>query len=979
MRTPRLSRILATLAACVVAACVVAAAPSAQTGGDTVDLVLRGVPAGEALAAIAEATGQDVVYSTALVGDARVWCGGAGWTADDLLRCVTDAVGLDWVRRSSGTVVVTERVVEDRPGGVAGRVVDAETGEPLALAHVRLGAATVVTDGAGQFAIGDLAPGPHVVLASFVGYRARAARLTVAPGGVVTQTLTLAPAVARGETVVVDGFAPRLGSAALGADTGFEVLPERVAGAAGDRPGGDALGGDRPGRASLAEAGAPALADGAPAVTSSVDGAALQPLLGVAGRTFRDGLSLQGGEPGEHALLLDGARVYEPLAVGPALGAMSPLAVGRVTVRKAGFGAAAGSHLAGAVEAEHLLARPRRGLAVAAEGDLYAGSARVQHAARIGAAEATTLVAARRSAWDVVRPGALDRSLREWNAVDPVLAAALDAPTTAARTGYDAHRHGSDVAFSDLHAATRLRWGALRTARASLYRGTSDIATELFAVGTPHSDAPDPAAALLARDATAWDNTAATLRADAIVSARWKVGGGLRVSDHSLRQGYDALDGAAAGLTGAEATADAEVRLGSALDALPAATNGNDLTEVSLDLDADWALAAGHDVELGLEAALVRNRFHLLSAGVGETAFRDLDADHGQARVAAFAASRHRLGERWTLEPGLRLTTLVASGETFPEPRLALRFDALPTDRVAGVPLAGVAARLAAGVYRQFASRVELATLGPSALVPSVALWLPTDGTVAPPSALHVAGEVLWQPSAAWAARVEGYAKALPRVYALDYAALLSDGVPLADQADFLLPEQGRAVGVGARVERQAPRWAASAGLAWARTERRSDARFDGRWVPAPWAEPLRATLGLDVLVAGRRGGPGLLARARGLGIWGRSWALRRAYYDILPVRGHSAAGTVAFDRPEDDRLGPLLTLDLGLAATLAPGGVRTEIALDVANALDRRNVLDWSLRPAAAPAPAEAGGTVEAFTRTLPGIQPSLRIRVAF
>jgi len=51
-------------------------------------------------------------------------------------------------------------------------------------------------------------------------------------------------------------------------------------------------------------------------------------------------------------------------------------------------------------------------------------------------------------------------------------------------------------------------------------------------------------------------------------------------------------------------------------------------------------------------------------------------------------------------------------------------------------------------------------------------------------------------------------------------------------------------------------------------------------------------------------------------------------------------------------------------------GGRRVELAIDVANVLDRRNVLDWSLRP--------DGDALAPYTRTLPGIQPSLRLRVS-
>ncbi|MEM0962022.1 MAG: TonB-dependent receptor [Bacteroidota bacterium] len=932
------------------------AAAQADGGG----LVFRGAPASEALATVAERAGVDVVFSTALVGIRPVWCGGSGWDTEDLLRCVTEAVGLDYVRRSTGTYVVVRPTVEPAAmGGVAGRVVDGETGAPLPLAHVRLGRATTITDASGRFTLADIPAGPHVLLTSYVGYQAQAARLQVSPGGMSQRTVGLRPVVASVGTVVVSGIEGRSASEDLGTDSGFEVLGERVQ------------------RAPIREAaGAPPLST-APAQTSAVIGPATQALLGISGRSFRDALSIQGGEAGDHALTIDGARIYEPLQIGPILGSLAPLAVSRVTVRKAGFGARHGSHLAGRIEAEHAVSTSRAPLSIAAEGDAFAASARLEGRRQLGTwgrdpVEAVAFVAARRSLWDVAPPAALSRSLREWNDVDPVLASALHNNSVPPRPGYDAHRHGSDVSFSDLHAAARVQAGPLRSLRASVYRGDAQIGTELFAVGAPHADAsgPDPAAALAARDATRWSTLAASARADAIVSARWRLFSGLRLSDHGLRQRYDAIDGVGAGLDGTEAVSITEGRLLSALDAQPSKSNGNDLTTVSLDAGAAVALGLGQELTVGVEATSASGRFHLLSEGFGATAFRDLDADVTRLRLATFVDGRHRLGSRWTVEPGLRLTALT-SGDVLAEPRLALRYDAMPGDRLGPISLRGVAARVAAGVYRQFETRVELATFGPSALVPAVALWLPTDGTVDPPTALHAAGDILWQPSPRWTARVEAYAKALPRVYALDYQRLLGEGPVLSRQADFLLPEEGRAAGIGLRLERLAPRWAASGGVSIARTDRRSESRFNGRWVPAPWAEPVRATLGFDVLAFGSRGGSGLLLRTRALGIWGRSWALRRAYYDVIGAR-QASVGSFDLGRPEGDRLTPLIMLDLGAAYTLSLGSSRQlEVAVDVANALDRDNVLDWSLRP--------AGDSVGAVTRTLPGIQPSARVRLTF
>ncbi|MEM7786555.1 MAG: carboxypeptidase regulatory-like domain-containing protein [Bacteroidota bacterium] len=928
---------------------LLASVASAQNA--PVDLVLRGVPADEALATLAERTGVDVVYSSRLVGDAPVWCGGSGTTVEAVLGCITEAVGLDYVRRSSGTYVITEAVVEPAStGSVIGRVVDAETNAPLPEAHVLLADAGTATNRAGVFAVGRLQPGRYALAVSHVGYAPRRVWVDVAPGAAAQREVRLEPVVRSDGPVVVDALDAALPSETLGADAPFGTL--------------DGTGPDRLGE------GPPPLGREAPAATSDVTGGAVRSVLGVGGRTFRDGLSIQGGEAGDHPLLLGGATVYEPLSLGTALGALSPLAVGQVTVRKAGFGAEHGSFLAGVVQAEPALGAPRDGrpLSLATEADAFAASARLTGAAPHGAVggeplEAVAMAAVRRSLWDVVRPGALDAALRAWNDVDPVLASRV-AGTDPSILAFDAHRHGSEVAFTDLHGAARVQVGPLRSVQASAYHGASDIATDLFASGVA-ADAQTPTALLLARDAYEWSNTAASVRADALASPRWRLHSQARLSRHSLLHRYDTVDGLGAGLDGDEPTEVAEARLRTTLDALPPTTDGNEVTEVAVGAGATVSLGPGHEAFVEVEGARASNRFHLLADGAGEDAFRDLDNAHVQWRAVATAASQHLVAGRWTVEPGLRLTTL-GTGDVLAEPRLALRFDGLPGDR-----LGAVSARVAAGVYRQFTSRVDLATFGPSARVPEVAVWLPSDASVEPPRALHLAGEVLWRPAPGWAARVESYAKATPRLYALDCDALLStEPTPLADQADFLLPGEGRAWGLGARVDRTSPRWAASLGAGIARTDRRFDDRLGRRWTPAPWAEPVRATADLRVLVAGAPEA-GLTARARGVGVWGRSWAFRRAYYDVLPAHsGETTLGAFDLTRPEGDRLPALLTLDLGLAYAASVRGTRIEAALDVTNALDRANVLDWSLRPTAT-------GDFEAVTRTLPGRQPTLRLRI--
>src|SRR5690606_33087813 len=121
-------------------------------------------------------------------------------------------------------------------------------------------------------------------------------------------------------------------------------------------------------------------------------------------------------------------------------------------------------------------------------------------------------------------------------------------------------------------------------------------------------------------------------------------------------------------------------------------------------------------------------------------------------------------------------------------------------------------------------------------------------------------------------------------------------------------------------------------------------------------------------LDAGVALGGGLRAGASWRGAWGRTWGLRRVYYDYLA----DAAGAFApfdLDRPEDHALPATYTLDLDLTLVRAVAGTVVEVRGLVANVLDRRNVYDWSLEP--------AGDGVAALPRTLPGRHLAFSLRV--
>jgi hypothetical protein len=271
--------------------------------------------------------------------------------------------------------------------------------------------------------------------------------------------------------------------------------------------------------------------------------------------------------------------------------------------------------------------------------------------------------------------------------------------------------------------------------------------------------------------------------------------------------------------------------------------------------------------------------------------------------------------------------------------------------------------RLAGGLYRQYVMQTEISNAGPTSVVPAVQFWLPIDASMAPARAYHSAASVLLTPTPDWSLRLETYYKWQPRTLQVDYAGLVQAPTPdqapvrrsVDRQADFMTAGQGRAFGAALHLRREGEYVTSSASAEWSRTERRYPGRFDGRFVPAPWAQPLRlsATVGVPL-------GDHLEAQGHWKGTWGRPWALRRGYYDYLALAEDDPFPGYDLSRPGDQTLDAFSRLDLGMNGTYSVRGVTLEAQVRVVNVLDRHNPFDWSL--------SSRDGSATPVSRTLPG-----------
>lgn len=907
---------------------------AAQTP-DRHTVILRGVPVTEALAHVASVTGMDLLFGSEVAeasGDEEIFCRLEGATAEAILECVVRGAGLDFYRLSSGTYVVIARP-EDAPayGTLVGVVTDGWSGQPLPNAQVEFADVRRPTrsNPAGLFAVPALLPGRHQVMISAPGYRSQVMAVDVPPRGEARVTFALEAQPFRARPLVVDGISAGRGS-----------LVGR--------------GGSTLDRQALLDSG-----EGAGGFSR-----ALLRMPGVVPRPLLSDVLIQGGGAGEQQLRLDGAPVYNPLAVEGLLGTFSPLALERVTVRKAGFPARHGSAISGILDFEHANGA-REGFGSEVQIDPFNLNGRITiPLTREQDPQGGLMIAGRRTLWGLAPTTSLERALREWNQVDPLLTAALRhqapdgaEPPVSEAVVYQDHGHGSELQSSDLHVAARIPTGPGRSLRASIYGGSNEVSTRTLAAGH-HEGAPDADRIMVAQDAYDWTNLAGQIRHDALLGSRSAGGIQLRGSRHVFRSGFQMVtDGADLMGPGTQGLPGAEATLLGRLGTRPAFSDRTGMTEVAGELTLERVLGPGHQLHLTLEG--VRSE---ATVSLQEGLFPDLHTRAAHTRVALATEDRWSRGG-WTLEGGLRTTWLPGTDGLWAEPRGSVELQGENRS------LGAYGVRFAGGVFRQYVNQLELANPGPSALVPSVRFWLPVEEGVAPPRAAHLALEATLAPTQEWEVRGEVYGKRTRDLPEIDYATLLLGGwsEERVDPSFLVESTRGSTVGMGVRFRRSGDQVRIQAGYDATRSRRIFPSRFGGEAVPDPGDAPHR---GLIRVEAAPR--PDLLLRARGTGVWGRSWAFRRAYYDLLTV--HEPRPELGVGRPGDQTLPPLLELDLGASWSLRRGETGVELSADLLNVLNRRNVLDYGLRRRS-----EDQAGYDLLPRFLTGFTPAISIRAVF
>ncbi len=884
-----------------------------------------------ALQRLVKQSGMSLIYDPAVMADHYVYKVARDKRPEDILRLILKGSGLDFIQLSSGTYVLIRAPQKQvQRGHLVGRVVDKATGGPLAGANITFvnTSGGAITNKAGYFSIPDLKKGPHKITITYVGYKPVQDTVWIPASQTTRRSFSMVAKPVLLKPMVVNSMQKRLPAAA--AFTG-QVDQNQIG------------------------------------TLQTLGTDAIKSLNAVSGISFSLPLAdfnIQGGKASGHQLLLDGVPIYNPFSMGRLLGAFSPFAIKKITIKKAGFGSPAGSYLAGVVNLHQAVSiAPNNAFLVQA--NPLNVNVRVDHSFSFDNEGSIHLMtAARSNIWQWYQKPALKQTLQNWDRIDPLLSNYLS-PIDSTITYFQPRRHAYDITYYDLHFAARIEHNPFHQTYASAYRGKNVLETSLYSknIFLASSD-PD---LFYSIDRYNWTNSMAKIAHHWLINSRFDIEISTYITRHTLHHNYVITNNLQEGFANSPAGVIGDLLQARAARALEAGDK-NAITESSLKFNLNYSASKNYHLKTGLSIKHLNYHFRL-----SNQYYRASLSNSSGLLVAGYVQNNFFLSRETSISAGSRITFIPSRDLFFAEPRFAIQHDEPNTS------VGYISAKLSAGIYRQFINQFDVSSVGPSALVPSLRFWVPIDYTTTVPKAYHIAGNVLWQPHKSWQLRFETYYKSIPARLVLDYSNLsdlsftLSSAVPNTQQHQFITRARGYAYGISFSAEKSIPslNLRLKGKYEYNISRQRIPNRFEGTYQPVPWSQPHTLSASLQWNIK-----PELLFMLQWRGIWGRSWGFRQAYYDYLSTRTGRPFGQYDFDEPASDRLPLYAQLNAGISYKITWNDSNLLFRLDLFNVLNHKNVLNWWLLPTK-----NENGNISynKRTRSMPGFSTSLGIKFTY
>lgn len=888
----------------------------------------RGETLTNVLETVAKETGSDMVYDPEIVRGFNIYSRIQNQTVSELLKNVLADTELDFITLSSGTIVIVLRVNDDPAyGSYAGKVVDRQTGEPLPGASIVLADASGGTSAgsAGAFTLNRLMTGSYKIVFSYVGYEPVYKTIDIKPNEDVREKVALNPKPIDFTPIVVTDHLPQMPSSTSGSqsiDPNSQWETKRI--------------------------------------HDAIRSLSLFP--GVQYGLPMTDLHLQGGQKGEHRILLDGVPVYNPYSFGQMFSAFSSHAISKVRLHKAGFGVSEGSQIAGLVDLQHDVNSITENqamiqgdpLSLNLRGDLHISGENNRSPLKI-------MSAVRSNYWNIYKEPRLNSTLQEWDDLDPLITNLLiDSDNDASI--YESREHDTNVKFNDIHLASKYEIDSYNTLSSSLYLGENYVNTDLLRQA-PEEVSPEY---LYARDEYHWNNFMGKLSYSRLVSSRIDWNTSVSFSSNRFNHRYQLGTSNNAIIPGSSALTSevyADFQNASNANLVPSQRSNNSIEHLILRTDGTYSFTPSFNLEAGLQMDYVESRVDL-----ADLFYLPTLSNQQSSFFSSYLNGTWMVGNYWKFKAGNRITLANPRGQFYTEPRGAIQYDR-PDSRIGYW-----SARLSGGLYRQFINQFEITNPGPTSLVPAFTVWSHA-GTAKKPEAWHLSGSLHFEPVPNTTVDVEVFHKWQPTTYIVSYENLLQGTTIVRSGFDaFAETTDMRTFGTGFRLNQSfaESKLKLMLGYDYSFSRINLESQF-GRTITPPWNEPHRLQFRTLWRIF-----PELTAIAKWQSTIGRAWGFRRSYYNFLYYKSGESFASYNFGNPENDRLSPFHQLDFSLVYKPAFNFMNLEIRMDLINLLNRRNTIDWSLQPQTV-SEEGTGSRYEIKERTMPGFNPSLSIQFNF
>lgn len=874
----------------------------------------------------------DLVYDPGITEGIHIYKRIRSENTEDLLKQLLEDHELDYIILSSGTYVI----VKSARGGpfygtFAGKVVDSETGEPLPGATVMLADASggTSTNQSGNFSINKLLTGRHEIVFSYVGYEPVSKTIEIRPDNEITERISLNQKQVDVFPVVVEAH-----------------------------------------RAKLPHHQTPTVPANSEWNTVGVMKDAIRNLNLISGIQYGlplTDLHLQGGQHGEHRILLDGVPVYNPYSFGQMFSSFSPYAIGEVRVHKTGYDVEAGSQIAGLINLSHDL--PGTGEKdLIFQGDPLSTNVRGDLSFSTGEnSSLQVMTALRTNFWDIYKNPTFEQTLKDWNVIDPLLT------NTLGELDYDASlysplRQNSDIKFFDYHLASSYKIDDFSSLSASVYVAENLVETNLlnqYESNSSLSGAPY----LYASDGYRWNNLTSQITWNKILTPRFDLSVQASYSinqfEHQNKLGTSEYPVTPSSGIGSRFNfSDAALQESSS--PLPTQFDGNEIEHFTLKTDGSYSISPHFSVESGLQLDQVSS-----GIDISNQSYFPARINQSSTLLSNYLNANHTFGNYWTIKWGSRFTYASFSDQVYAEPRFSVQLDQ-PESAIGYWSV-----KLSAGLYRQFINEYQITNSAPTSVVPSFAIWSLSDEENIP-KAWHLNGSFLVEPRANASLKLDLYYKWQPVTNITSYKQLNSESAQSINSTKrdeiraFAETTEMKALGAGVTFNQGIlnSKLKLKAGYDYSYSLIDMETQF-GKKMTTPWNEPHRTQLRVLWWMI-----PDLAFTAKWQGIWGRKWGFRRSYYDFLQYRSTEIPSEFSFTSPENDELSSFQQVDLSFIYQPTVGKADLELRFELLNILNRKNTLEKYLQPVR-----QEGGqrTYEVRNRNLPGFHPSVSLEVKF